>query len=59
MVERALIAELARHGAPAPRAEVGRALAGLTRGASVQRVADDVGYSRRHLADAGARRSAG
>ncbi|WP_028644094.1 helix-turn-helix domain-containing protein [Nocardioides sp. URHA0020] len=49
VVERALIAELARHGAPEPRAEVGRALAGLTRGASVQRVADDVGYSRRHL----------
>lgn len=49
LVERALVAELARHGAPAPRAEVGRALAGLTRGASVQAVADDVGYSRRHL----------
>ncbi len=49
MVERALTAELARHDAPEPRAEVGRALAGLTRGASVQRVADDVGYSRRHL----------
>ncbi|MEV0729254.1 AraC family transcriptional regulator [Polymorphospora sp. NPDC050346] len=32
-----------------PRAEVGRALARLTRGATVQDVADDVGYSRRHL----------
>jgi AraC-like DNA-binding protein len=50
VVERALTAELARHGAPAPRAVVGRAIAGLTRGAGVQRVADDVGYSRRHLA---------
>ena len=49
VVERALIAELARHGAPAPRAEVGRALASLTRGSRVQQVADDVGYSRRHL----------
>jgi AraC-like DNA-binding protein len=50
LVERVLTAELARHDAPEPRAEVGRALAGLTRGVSVQRVADDVGYSRRHLA---------
>ena len=31
------------------RSEIGRALAGLTRGATVQRVADDVGLSRRHL----------
>lgn len=51
VVERALVAELARHDAPGPRAEVGRALAGLTRGASVQAVADEVGYSRRHLGD--------
>jgi AraC-like DNA-binding protein len=50
VVERALTGELARHGAPTPRAEVGRALASLTRGAGVQRVADEVGYSRRHLA---------
>jgi AraC-like DNA-binding protein len=50
LVERALTAELGRHGAPAQRAEVGRALASLTRGVGVQRVADDVGYSRRHLA---------
>ncbi len=35
---------------PALRPEVGRALARLTRGATVQQVADDVGYSRRHLA---------
>ncbi|MCW2774219.1 MAG: AraC family transcriptional regulator [Nocardioides sp.] len=49
LVERVLTTELARHGAPEPRATVGRALARLTRGASVQRVADEVGYSRRHL----------
>jgi AraC-like DNA-binding protein len=51
LVSRTLVAELARHDAPGPRAEVGRALARLTRGASVQAVADDVGYSRRHLGD--------
>ena len=51
LVERMLVAELARREAPGPRAEVGRALAALTRGASVQATADDVGYSRRHLAD--------
>ncbi len=51
LVERTLLAELARHDAPGPRAEVGRALAALTRGASVQAVADEVGYSRRHLGD--------
>ncbi|KQW50914.1 PE-PGRS family protein [Nocardioides sp. Root1257] len=50
LVQRVLVAELARRGAPAARAEVGRALAGLTRGASVQDVADEVGFSRRHLA---------
>jgi AraC-like DNA-binding protein len=50
VVERALTHELAHHGAAGPRAEVGRALARLTRGDSVQAVADDVGYSRRHLA---------
>lgn len=49
VVARALTAELARHDAPGPRAEVGHALARLTRGASVRQVADDVGYSRRHL----------
>ena len=51
VVERTLTAELARGEAPGPRAEVGRALARLTRGAAVQAVADDVGYSRRHLSD--------
>lgn len=51
LVVRALAAELARREGPAPRAEVGRALARLTRGARVQEVADEVGYSRRHLAD--------
>lgn len=50
LVERALLTALARHGAPEPRAEVGRSLARLTRGARVQDVADEVGYSRRHLA---------
>jgi AraC-like DNA-binding protein len=49
LVEHALTAALARHDAVEPRADVGRALASLTRGASVQDVADDVGYSRRHL----------
>ena len=51
IVAAALVAALVRRDAPRPRAEVGRALAGLTRGARVQDVADDVGYSRRHLAD--------
>ncbi len=49
VVVRALTAALARHGAAAPRAEVGRALAGLTRGEAVAAVADEVGYSRRRL----------
>ena len=49
LVERTLVAELARRELPGPRAEVGRALARLTRGAPVQAVADEVGYSRRHL----------
>ena len=49
LVERALVAALGRREAPGPRAEVGRALARLTRGAAVQAVADEVGYSRRHL----------
>ena len=40
---------LARNGEAAPRAEVGRALAGLTRGERVAEVADEVGYSRRRL----------
>ncbi len=49
LVERTLVAELARRGAPPARAEVGRALARLTRSAAVQEVAQEVGYSRRHL----------
>jgi AraC-like DNA-binding protein len=48
-VARALVEALARHGDHRPRAALGRALAGLTRGVAVERVADDVGYSRRHL----------
>jgi AraC-like DNA-binding protein len=36
---------------PGLRPEVGRALARLTRGAGVQQVADEVGYSRRRLTD--------
>ena len=51
LVERALVDALARHDAPGPRAEVGRALARLTRGARVAQVADEVGLSRRHLGE--------
>ncbi len=51
LVEASLIAALARHEAAGPRAEVGRSLSLLTRGVSVQGVADDVGYSRRHVRD--------
>ena len=40
---------LARNGAVVPRAAVGRALAGLTRGERVADVAEEVGYSRRRL----------
>ncbi|NPC99003.1 AraC family transcriptional regulator [Nocardioides sp. zg-DK7169] len=50
VVQQALLARL-RGTAAAPRAEVGRALAALTRGARVEQVAAEVGYSRRHLAD--------
>ena len=49
LVARALTRALARNGEAAPRAEVGRALAGLTRGERVAEVADEVGYSRRRL----------
>ena len=49
VVLRALSASLARNGAVEPRAEVGRALAGLTRGRRVATVAAEVGYSRRRL----------
>ncbi len=48
-VRQRLLDVLASNGSPSVRSEIGRALAGLTRGASVQRVADDVGLSRRHL----------
>jgi AraC-like DNA-binding protein len=50
-VQRVLLSELARRDASGPRAEVGRALARLTRGAAVLEVADEVGYSRRRLSD--------
>jgi AraC-like DNA-binding protein len=49
VVARALVRALARHGEASPRAEVGRALAALTRGERVADVADQVGYSRRRL----------
>lgn len=49
VVWQALTAALQRQDAPGPRAEVGRALALLTRGARVAAVAADVGYSRRRL----------
>jgi AraC-like DNA-binding protein len=51
LVQAALITALARHDLPGPRAEVGRSLAQLTRGHHVQAVADEVGFSRRHLTD--------
>jgi AraC-like DNA-binding protein len=49
VVARALTEALARNGEARPRAEVGRALAGLTRGERVAEVADEVGFSRRRL----------
>lgn len=51
VVEAALLAALGRHQGAAPRPEVSRSLALLARGATVQQVADEVGYSRRHLRD--------
>lgn len=48
-VQEALLRRLVDVGAPGPRAAVGRALARLTRGDAVHEVADEVGYSRRHL----------
>ncbi len=42
-------AALERNDPSGPRAEIGRALARLTRGVRVAEVADEVGYSRRHL----------
>lgn len=49
LVDRAVADVLARTGEPSVRAEVGHALARLTRGARVAEVADEVGYSRRRL----------
>jgi AraC-like DNA-binding protein len=49
VVAGALTRALARHGEAGPQAEVGRALAGLTRGEPVAAVAEEVGYSRRRL----------
>lgn len=48
-LEQCLLGTLRRRQRYAPRPEVGRALAMLTRGVSVADVADDVGYSRRRL----------
>ena len=49
LVWRALGDAVVRHDGPGPRAEVGRALALLTRGAGVTAAAEEVGYSRRWL----------
>jgi AraC-like DNA-binding protein len=49
VVMQSLTWALARHGDARPKAEVGRALARLTRGAAVASVAREVGYSRRRL----------
>lgn len=51
VVEEVLLTVLARRDVPAARAEVGRALAALTRGTRVAEVAAEVGFSRRHLGD--------
>lgn len=48
-LERCLLGALRRHRDFAPRPEVARALAMLTRGVSVADAADEVGYSRRRL----------
>ncbi|WP_245644654.1 helix-turn-helix domain-containing protein [Nocardioides jensenii] len=49
LVERSLVEALVATEAPAPRAEVGHALARLTRGIAVHDVAEETGCSRRHL----------
>jgi len=49
LVWQVLGSALRRADATGPRAEVGEALARLTRGTGVAEVADEVGYSRRHL----------
>ena len=51
LVEDTLACALARRGEPRLRAELGRALAGLTRGERVEHVAAEVGFSRRRLFD--------
>lgn len=51
LVEEAFTSVLAGHRDPRLRAEVGRALAELTRGERVEQVAADVGFSRRRLSD--------
>lgn len=50
-VVRALAGELARAEPPAPRPDVGRALARIAAGHQVRHVADEQGWSRRHLQD--------
>lgn len=49
LVEAALLAALARRRPTPARPEVGRALAALRRGSHVAAVADETGWSRRHL----------
>lgn len=49
LVWRRLVSALVRRDPAPPRAEIGETLARLTRGAGVAEVADEVGYSRRHL----------
>jgi AraC-like DNA-binding protein len=49
LVEERLLTLLATDETPEVRAEIGRALGRLTRGIGVAEVADEVGFSRRHL----------
>lgn len=49
LVEERLLTLLATDETPQVRAEIGRALGRLTRGIGVAEVADEVGFSRRHL----------
>jgi AraC-like DNA-binding protein len=51
VVQTALVSALGRHGPSDMRAEVGRSLGQLTCGRHVQAVADEVGFSRRHLGE--------
>lgn len=50
LTHEALLSALAHQEAPGLRAEVGQAMASLARGARVHAVAEQVGWSRRHLA---------